>query len=86
MESNQLVAIKGSPPVALAARNENDWAQLVRELIGVLPHGLVGAPISFSGSWVSQESAHQSSPVGSCGCDHDRRPTASRAWSMAVSR
>jgi hypothetical protein len=25
-------------------------------------------------------SAHQSSPVGSCGCDHDRRPTASRAW------
>jgi hypothetical protein len=34
----------------------------------------------------ARTSAHQSSPVGSCGGDHDRRPTASRACSMAVSR
>ena len=37
MENDQFVATKGSPPVAFAARNENDWAQLVREPIGVLP-------------------------------------------------
>ena len=55
MRSNQLVATKGRPPVALAARNENDWAQLVREPIGVLPDGLVDTPISFSGSRVSQD-------------------------------
>jgi hypothetical protein len=28
-------------------------------------------------------SAHHASPVGSCGCDHERRSTASRACSMA---
>ena len=55
MESNQLVATKSSPPVALAARNENDTAQLVREPVGVLPDCLVDTPISFSGSWVSQD-------------------------------
>src|SRR5207253_2397336 len=31
-------------------------------------------------------SAHHSSPVGSCGCDHDRRSTASRACSIAAIR
>ena len=31
-------------------------------------------------------SAHQSSPVDSCGCDHDRRSTASRACSIATRR
>src|SRR5262249_31156519 len=29
-------------------------------------------------------SAHQSSPVGSCGCEHDRWSTASRACTIAV--
>src|SRR5262249_30499807 len=29
-------------------------------------------------------SVHHSSLVGSCGCDHDRRSTASRACTMAV--
>jgi hypothetical protein len=31
-------------------------------------------------------SAHHASPVGSCGCNHERRSTASRAWSIARNR
>jgi len=31
-------------------------------------------------------SAQHASPVGSCGCNHERRSTASRAWSIARNR
>ena len=86
MESNQLVATKGSPPVAFAARNENDWAQLVREPIESCLMALSVRQFRFLARGSARTSAHQSSPVGSCGGDHDRRPTASRACSMAVSR
>ena len=67
MESS--VATKGSPPVAFAARNENDWAQLVREPIGVA-----------RGS--ARTSSHQSSPVG---CVEQREVPHTSAWCGAYS-
>jgi hypothetical protein len=53
METHQLIPTHAALPSHL--RNEKDWAQLVRQPIGVLPDGLVDTPISFSGSWVSQD-------------------------------
>jgi hypothetical protein len=53
MYGDQLVALEGSPPLALAARDKNDSARLVRKPISILPDSHVGAPISVSGSRVS---------------------------------
>ena len=63
MENNQLVATKGSPPVAFAARNENDWAQLVREPIESCLTALSVRQFRFLARGLASTSAHQSSPV-----------------------
>ena len=55
-----------------------------RKKLAIIRH--VGGTSSPSGARVSQDVGPPILPVGSCGCDHDHRPTASRAWSMAASR
>jgi hypothetical protein len=85
VRGDQVVAGKGGPPIALAARHENGLAPFVGERIESRRAGRSLARRSrlrVRGS--ARTSAHDFSPVGSCGCDHERRLTASRACTMAA--
>jgi hypothetical protein len=48
------------------------------------PTPYISPRFRFRARGSASTSAHHSSPVGSCGCDHERRPTASQACSIAT--
>src|SRR5262249_38995720 len=51
-----------------------------------IAHHLASRPVRARGSASTRVRKHvgpPASPVGSCGCAHERRPTASRAWVIA---
>ena len=55
----------------------------------LLPPSLTAGSVHrsrFRARGSASTSAHNASPVGSCGCAHERRPTASRACSIAAIR
>src|SRR5215831_8534967 len=86
MRGDEVVARKRSSPIALAARHKYDLAPFVGEPIKRLltARSVRGSRFLARGS--ASTSAHHSSPVGSCWCDHDRRLTASRACTIADTR
>src|SRR6516165_6045939 len=85
MQGDEVVAQKRSPPLALAACDEDGFTRLVGERIkSTLHREVTGAPLSPTRTRIGQDIGPHSSPVGSCGCAHDRRSTASRACTMAA--
>jgi hypothetical protein len=84
MRGDQIIALESGLPFALAAGDQDRLSWLVGQPIErALDISLLrrfGLRVRGSAS----TSAHQSSVVGSCGCDQERRPTASRACAMAV--
>ena len=86
MRGDEVVAQKRSPPIALAAGDQDGLAPFVAEPIERSLDCQIGAPLSLRARGSASTSAHHSSPVGSCGCAHDRRSTASRACTIATTR
>src|SRR6516162_2959478 len=85
MQGDEVVAQKRSPPLALAACDEDGFTRLVGERIeSTLHREVTGAPLSPTRTRIGQDIGPHSSPVGSCGCAHERRSTASRACTMAA--
>ena len=86
MGGDQFVARKRGPPITLAARDKEDLALFVGKPIECLltARSVRRSRLRARGS--ASTSAHHSSPVGSCGCAHDRRSTASRACSIAATK
>ena len=77
MREDKVVARKGGPPLALAARDKDGLALFIGEPIERCLDGKIGAPLSLASARVRKHtSAHHSSLVGSCGCHQERLSTA----------